>query len=170
MSDPAAPPDTNDNLLKHAIPVFIVCVIGYALLYACDARLRTQKDPWSVEFDTTADNTPRLTINQADYGISDVTITFPGESVTLTNGATNILFTHPKIELPFGEIRHHDLMYQPGVITLLVFNHEIELIRRGLFIDRQEFPWAESDAFRLAPTNAAPPRHPERKRTKDLEQ
>ncbi len=170
MSDTKSQPEAGDNLLRHAVPVFIVCVIGYALLYGCDAKLRTSRGPWSVTFDVTADQTPRLTISQPSYGIKNVDILFPGESITLTNGATDILFTHPKVELPFGEIRHHDLMYQPGVVTLLVFNHEIELIRRGLFIDRQEFSWQEADGFRLAPTNQPPPRHPERKRSKDLEQ
>lgn len=170
MSDPHPKHEASDNLLRHAIPVFLVCLICYVLLYACDAKLRTHKGPWAVEFDITANDTPRLTINQPSYGIRQVSILFPGETATLSNGATNILFTHPKVEIPFGEIRHHDLTYQPGVITFLIFNHEIELIRRGLFIDRQEFQWQESDGFRLSPTNQAPPRHKERKRTPDLEQ
>ena len=160
----------DDNLFLHALGVFAVCLFAYIFLYSCDARLRTGKGPWSITFDTTTNDTPRIVVNQPNYGITNVTLLFPGESVSLTNGATNILFTNPKIELPFGKIRHHDLSYQPGVITILAFNHEIEFIRRGLFIDRSEIPWSDAKTISLAPTNQALPRHPERKRTKDLEQ
>lgn len=159
-----------DRIVLHALAVFVVCVIGYIGLYQWDAHLRTGKGPWSVTFAADTNNTPTLTVNQSSYGISNVTLRFPGESAVLTNGATNILFTEPKIQIPFGEIRHHDLTYHPGVITLLVFNHEIELIRRGLFIDRREYQWPDAKTFTLTPTNAAPPKHPERKRTQDLEQ
>ena len=149
--------------------VFVVCLVGYALLYSCDSRLRAGKGPWSVRFDTTSNDIPRLVINQPALGVTNVTITFPGESVTLTNGPTNLLFTTPTIEPPFGKLRHHDLMYLPGVVTLLAFNHEIELIPRGLFIDRREVKWPSARSFALAPTNAPPPAHVERKRTKDLQ-
>jgi hypothetical protein len=140
------PPRTKENLPLQLIGVFAVCLVGYILLYSCDSRLRAGKGAWSVRFDTTTNDTPRIVINQAALGISNVTITFPGETVTLTNGPTDLVFTSPTLEPPFGELRHHDLMYLPGVITLLAFNHEIELIPRGLFIDR----------------------HAVRKRTKDL--
>ena len=160
----------DDNLFLHALGVFAVCLLAYVLLYMWDSRIRTGKGPWSISFDSTTNDTPRIVVNQPAYGITNVTLLFPGESVPLTNRATNILFTNPKMELPFGEIRHHDLSYQPGVITLLAFNHEIEFIRRGLFIDRREIKWPDADTITLTPTNQPPPRHPERKRTKDLEQ
>lgn len=167
MPEPTDTPK-RDSFPLQAIGVFLVCLIAYALLYSCDARLRTRKGPWAVRFDTTADHTPRLTVNQPALGITNVTITFPGESVILTNGPTNILFIDPTIEPPFGELRHHDLMYQPGVVTLLAFNHEIELIPRALFIDRREIKWSDAGNLALSPTNQPPPAHPERKRTKDL--
>jgi hypothetical protein len=157
-----------ENFALQAVAVFLVCLIGYSLLYSCDSRLRAGKGPWSVRFETTTNNTPRIIIDQAGLGISNVVITFAGEACQLTNGPTNLLFTTPTVEPPFGELRHHDLMYLPGVITLLAFNHEIELIPRGLFIDRREIPWSEARSLSLSPTNQAPPAHQERKRTKDL--
>lgn len=159
-----------DRIVLHAIVVFLVCLIGYVLLYQGDAYLRTNKGPWSVTFSTDSNNVPTLVVSQPAYDINNVTLRFPGESVILTNGATNILFLDPKVQIPFGELRHHDLTYQPGVVTLLVFNHEIEFIRRGLFIDRREYQWPDLTTLALTPTNAPPPKHPERKRTKDLEQ
>lgn len=159
-----------DRIVLHAFVVFVICVVGYIGLYQWDAHLRTHKGAWSVTFATDTNNVPILTVSQPSYDIKDVTIRFAGESVVLTNGVTNIVFNDPKVKIPFGEIRHHDLTYQPGVITLLVFNHEIEFIRRGLFINRTEHLWPEATNFTLSPTNAAPPRHKERKRTKDLEQ
>lgn len=162
--------ETSDEKFHlHVIGVFLVCLVGYGLLYSCDSRLRNSKGPWAVRFEATESGTPRLVINQPALGVTNVAITFPGESVTLTNGATNILFSSPTIEPPFGELRHHDLMYLPGVITLIAFNHEIELISRGLFIDRQEFKWTDARSFSLAPTNQAPSAHVVRKRTKDLQ-
>jgi hypothetical protein len=43
--------------------------------------------------------------------------------------------------LPFGECIYQDLMFLPGVVTMNLLGHEIELMPRTLVIDKKEVPW-----------------------------
>jgi hypothetical protein len=159
MSESPHPQD--DNLLKHVFVVFVVCVIAYVVLYRWDSNIRIRKGPWEVTFAAETNGTPFIAINQPTYGITNVIIRFPACEITETNLSLpmTVKFDDPLKKPPFGKLRFHDLTYQPGTITLLVFNHEIEMIRRGLFLDRQENRWADSHEFSLSPTNAPPPAH-----------
>jgi hypothetical protein len=164
MSESPHPKD--DNLIKHAVVVFVVCVIAYVFLYRWDSNVRLRKGPWEVTFATDTNGTPFVGINQPAYGISNVVIRFPDCEITETNISlpTTVNFDDPLKKPPFGKLRFHDLTYQPGTVTLLLFNHEIEMIRRGLFIDRQENGWSTAKDFSLTPTNAPPPAHEARRK------
>ena len=54
-------------------------------------------------------------------------------------------------------MRFQDATYLPGTVTLLAFNHEVELIQRGLVVDRLERVWQPGVTLDLSPTNQAPP-------------
>ena len=43
--------------------------------------------------------------------------------------------------VPFGECIYQDLMFLPGVVTMNILGHEIELMPRTLVIDKKEVPW-----------------------------
>ena len=54
--------------------------------------------------------------------------------------------------MPFGRLFHADLTYLPGVVTFDLFandsnathqgrRHEVELLPRGLVVNRTEYPW-----------------------------
>ena len=66
-------------------------------------------------------------------------------------------FTQPNTKPAFGELRFQDATYLPGTVTLLAFNHEVELIQRGLVVDRLERVWQPGVTLDLSPTNQAPP-------------
>lgn len=68
-----------------------------------------------------------------------------------------VRFNEPRVRPGFGEVRFQDATYMPGTVTLLAFNHEVELIPRGLVLDRQERPWQPGLTVELAPTNQPPP-------------
>lgn len=161
-----APHPKEDNLLKHAAIVFVVCLVGYVLLYQWDKDVRLRKGPWEVTFEQETNGTPFVRIDQPAYGISNVVLRFPDSVITETNLnlPTVVRFDDPLKQPAFGKLRFHDLTYQPGTITLLLFNHEIEMIRRGLFINRREVKWPDADSFTLAPTNAPPPAHEARRK------
>ena len=143
-----------DNIFKHAAIAFVLALIGYALFYSCDARLRTGKGPWTVDFIST-NNEPLLVISQPALGIQNIRIQLAGEQATRTQ--TGIHFDRPKgIELPYGRIRFHDLTYLPGTITLDLFGHEIELLPRTLVINTKEQSWENDSLVVLTPTNKIP--------------
>lgn len=157
LPNPLARMQKPDNILKHVALVGVIAVVGYFSLYALDTHLRTRKGPWEVTFATETNGTPYLLVNQPTLGVRDVKVRFPGEQGGLTNGPVTVRFTQPNTKPAFGELRFQDATYLPGTVTLLAFNHEVELIQRGLVVDRQERAWQPGVTLDLAPTNQAPP-------------
>jgi hypothetical protein len=144
-----------ENIFKHAAVAFAITLVGYLLFYSCDARLRTKKGPWVVEFSAATNHEPLLIINQPALGIQNVRIRLSGEQVTNTLSA--VTFDRPKgIEVPYGRIRFHDLTYLPGTVTLDLFGHEIEMLPRTLVINTKEQPWQNNSVTVLYPTNKIP--------------
>lgn len=150
MSAPA-----RDNILKHAAVAFAIALAGYVFFFACDARLRTRRGPWVVEFSGYTNQQPLLTINQPRLNIRNVRILIEGE--TFTNAPGVKAFDNPgDLAVPFGRVRFHDLTYLPGTITLDVFGHEIELIPRALFLNTKEQAWSNDQLIVLSVTNKIP--------------
>lgn len=146
-----------DNILKHVALVALVAAVGYFSLYALDSHLRARKGPWEVTFAAETNGTPFVLINQPALGVREVKVRFPGEQNPLTNAPVTVRFNEPRVRPGFGEVRFQDATYMPGTVTLLAFNHEVELIPRGLVLDRQERPWQPGLTVELAPTNQPPP-------------
>ena len=44
--------------------------------------------------------------------------------------------------VPFGECIYQDLMFLPGIVTMNLLGHEIELMPRTLVVDKKEVPWS----------------------------
>ena len=44
-------------------------------------------------------------------------------------------------DVPFGECIYQDLMFLPGVVTMNLLGHEIELMPRTLVINKKQMPW-----------------------------
>lgn len=150
MSAPA-----RDNILKHAAVAFVLALAGYVFFFACDARLRTRRGPWVVEFRSSTNQQPLLIINHPRLNIRNVSILIEGESFTNTPGVK--AFDNPAdLSVPFGRVRFHDLTYLPGTITLDVYGHEIEMIPRALFVNTKEEPWRNDQLRVLTPTNKIP--------------
>lgn len=146
-----------DNILKHVAIVGVIAVVGYFGLYAVDSHLRQRHGPWEVTFAAETNGTPYLVVNQPAFGVRDVKVRFIGEQSPLTNAPVTVRFSEPNTKPAFGELRFQDATYLPGTVTLLAFNHEVELIQRGLVLDRRELPWQSGTLAELAPTNQAPP-------------
>jgi hypothetical protein len=146
-----------DNILKHVAIVAIIAVVGYFSLYALDNHLRARKGPWEVTFAVETNGTPYLLVNQPALGVRDVKVRFTGEQSPLANAPVTVRFAGPNTKPAFGELRFQDATYLPGTVTLLAFNHEVELIQRGLALDRQEHAWRPGMTMELSPTNQAPP-------------
>jgi len=131
-----------------------IAVAAYVFLFSLDQYLQHRSGPWTVVFQASPGGEPSLSISHQRKGIEEVTILFSG--VTNDPVSTVVEFRKPTVSIPFGRLKHTDLTYLPGTVTLEVFGHEIELLPRTLYINRQEKEWRSGDVIRLGPWNRPP--------------
>jgi hypothetical protein len=144
---------------KHFILAFLLALAGYIVFYQIIEHRRTRDGPWRVTFNTGAAGVPDIVINQPKLGITNVQISFVGQTQFAMNGPVTLLFRQPKpvpYEVPFGNCVFMDTTFLPGTVTFLLFGHEIELLPRVLVVDRQEHPWRTDTAIALPRGQAAP--------------
>jgi hypothetical protein len=144
----------SDNLFRHLAVPFAIAVVVYVISYSWIEHRRTRKGPWEVAFTNDASGTPALVINQPSLAITNLQITFPGET-NRTNAS--VRFKTPQEvpwDLPYGKCVFMDTTFLPGTITIDLFGHEIELIPRVLTIDQKEMPWGSNKTIPVAKTNA----------------
>ena len=140
---------------------FGVTLLLYFVGFYGVEHLRERKGPWRVEFDAAATGGPTAIIHHRSLGIEGFRIVFEGASSGgLKSGV--VVFDNPKLNarsmdtapessqelkqrsfvVPFGECIYQDLMFLPGVVTMNLLGHEIELMPRTLVIDKKEIPWS----------------------------
>ena len=144
----------SDNLFRHLAIPFGIAVLVYIVFYAGIEDRRTRKGPWQVTFTNDASGAPALLIDQTNLALTNVLITFPGE----TNRApsTSLVFRQPQpvpYEMPFGQCVFMDTTFLPGTIVFDLFGHEIQLIPRVLTIDKKEIPWQSGKTIAVSGTN-----------------
>lgn len=144
---------------KKYLPVvylFLATLVTYVLLWKGMDHLRNHNGPWIVHFASTPDNKATLTINNHKKGVTNAVITISGIPETpLTD--TTVEFDDVSKEVPFGKFIYHDLMFLPGVVALHVHGHEIQLVPRTLFINKEEVPWSPAPNIELIASTNAPP-------------
>ena len=129
-------------LLRRSLKLFLILASIYGLLFLLDSRIRKRKGPWSVKFEKLSGNELVLTIDHPALGVRTNVLRFYGQALTqYTNLSNTITFTTPDQKLPFGELVFTDLTFLPGVVTMQIEGHEIELLPRTLLINRKETPW-----------------------------
>jgi len=144
----------SDNLFRHLAIPFGIAVLVYIVFYAGIEDRRTRKGPWQVTFTNDASGAPALLIDQTNLALTNILITFPGE----TNRApgTSLVFRQPQpvpYEMPFGQCVFMDTTFLPGTIVFDLFGHEIQLIPRVLTIDKKEMPWESGKTIAVNGTN-----------------
>ncbi|MCL4179195.1 MAG: hypothetical protein KJ072_15820 [Verrucomicrobia bacterium] len=130
---------SGSRILPHFVGALILALAVYAGAFWLDQHLRTRRGPWQVTFDRMPDGTPTILIQQQRLGIREVRILFPGESTAAES--TSIRFDAPGLAVPWGRLKYDDLTYLPGVVTLELFGHEIELLPRTLYVNRRAIAW-----------------------------
>jgi hypothetical protein len=130
---------SGNRILPHLIGALILAVVIYAGGFWFDQHLRTRRGPWQIEFTRASDDSPMIVIHQAGLGIDDVQVLFPGEVAPAPS--STIRFDVPERPVPWGRVKYEDLTYLPGVVTLELFGHEIELLPRTLYVNRQAAAW-----------------------------
>ena len=130
---------SGNRILPHLAGALALAVIIYAGGFWLDQHLRTHRGPWVIEFALAPDDSPLLVIHQDGLGIHDVRVLFPGEAVA--GPSSTVRFDAPERPVPWGRVKYEDLTYLPGVVTLELFGHEIELLPRTLYVNRRERGW-----------------------------
>jgi hypothetical protein len=136
-------------VLWHFLAAFLLAAILYAGVFLTDQHLRTRRGPWEVTFTARPGESPQLTIHQPALGLAHVQIRFPGETVDPVD--ETVRFAVPEQPVPIGRVKYEDLTYLPGVVTLELFGHEIELLPRVLYLNRQAQPWRSEAILHLHP-------------------
>jgi hypothetical protein len=147
----------SDNLFRHVAIPFGIAVLVYVIFYFGIEYRRTRKGPWEVTFTNDASGAPALVINQPNVGVTNLQITFSGETNRIEK--TSLAFSQPHevpYDIPFGKCVFMDTTFLPGTIVIDLFGHEIQLIPRVLTIDKKEMPWQSEKTIEVSGTNAAP--------------
>ena len=129
---------------------FVIAGLYFAVFYGIEG-CRRSSGPWRVTF-TTNEAGPVIEVAQPKLNRSAV-LKFPGETVGATNYPVTVEFDRPRKAAVFGRVIYEDLMQLPGVVTLDLFGHEVELMRRTLIVNRRSIPWTPPPVVELWPTN-----------------
>jgi hypothetical protein len=145
----------SDNPFRHFAIPFGIAVLVYVIFYFGIEHRRTRKGPWQVTFTNDASGAPALIINEPNVGVTNLQITFPGETNRIEK--TSLVFSQPRVvpyDIPFGKCVFMDTTFLPGTIVFDMFGHEIQLIPRVLTIDKKEMPWQSEKTIAVSGTNA----------------
>ena len=127
-------------------------------------HLRHRHGGWVVDFQATAQGFPALVVSQPHASLTNLTLVLRGEQ--MTNGPGHVAFDRVKQPVPFGRVLYEDLTFLPGVVTLDLYVHEVELLPRVLIANKREIPWQSWATIDLWPSNkpATPPQPPKARR------
>jgi hypothetical protein len=146
----------SDNLLRHIAIPFGIAVVVYVIFYIGIEHRRTRNGPWRVVFTNDAAGAPALVINEPKLAITNLQITFAGETNSNSTNALLVLDTPKPVpyDIPFGKCVFMDTTFLPGTIVFDLFGHEIQLIPRVLTIDKKEIAWQSNTILTVSQTNA----------------
>lgn len=144
----------SDPFPKTLIAAGVLVVALYFVVFYGIEGCRRSRGPWRVVF-TTNTAGPMIEISQAALKRS-ATLKFPGEVAPPTNYPMTVEFDRPRKPPVYGTVIYEDLMQLPGVVTLSLFGHEVELLPRALIVNRRSIPWTPSPVLELWPTNKPP--------------
>ncbi len=145
--------DSSDRLPKHLLIGFGIALVGYIIFFTADQYIRLRKGPWEVVFGTNALGAAQIEVSQRTLGIHTFLV-FSGEKATNTGA---VKFDHPEQKIPFGTVKFEDLTYLPGSEAFDFFGHEVELLPRTLYLNKEEHPWKVDSVIELRPTEKLKP-------------
>jgi len=137
---------------KSIVLCFFSVLILYAAVFSGVQYWREKDGPWQVTFITSATGEPSIEITHEKLNVANLNLLFPGQTVTSSNLNATVVFDRPQQPLPFGKRLHEDLVSFPGVETLELFGHQIELFPRSLRIDGTEHSWKSNTTLTITPS------------------
>ena len=137
---------------KQTIVLFAALLLTYLAVFNGIEWARHRKGPWEVAFDTNSLGNPSIRVSQRYLKIL-LFLEFPDEKATNTG---TVVFDKPKKQLPYGKLLYEDLTILPGVVTMDLFGHEVELLPRVLIANKTEIRWEASGHLQIWATNKPP--------------
>lgn len=135
---------------------FTAVLIFYVLAWSGMEYLRTHNGPWEIQFSATDSASAQVTINQHSLGITNAVIHFT-DTIGLTPADEKVVFDTVSASPPFGKFFYQDLTFLPGVVTLQIQGHLIELRPRNLVVNTNQIPWNPAPEISLSATTNTPP-------------
>jgi hypothetical protein len=135
---------------------FIFCLFAYVTFYGGCEIIRRKHGPWELTFRRETNGTPVLSITQRKMGLTNVTVSFPGETTKIAEEFRVYMLPNTN-STPFGPTIFQDGTVLPGTITLDCFGHEIELLPRTMLVNRHEVGWFNGTNIVLLPAAKLPP-------------
>ncbi|HXG48933.1 MAG TPA: hypothetical protein VNO52_15020, partial [Methylomirabilota bacterium] len=152
----------SDFPVRSIVVLFVAVLACYLAAFYGWEHWQHRLGPWTLEFTQTEPGDPVVIIRQPSLGIADARLVFLGESTSplLTNAV--IRFDQVRRTPPFGRMLYEDLRSFPGIVTLDLFGHEIELRPRELVVNGRALSWQTNRviALRAADKPARPPQPP----------
>src|ERR1051325_11626615 len=142
---------------KSLLALAVLLIAFYFAAFYGIEHANHRKGPWEMSFTVDGEGNPSVVIYEPKLNISSVEILFPGERDARTNFVERVTFDQPRRPIPFGKIIYEDLTALPGVITLELFGHYLEVFPRAFVIDRKEYPWKSESTVELSMTNKPGP-------------
>jgi hypothetical protein len=133
--------------IRTALILFAILIPAYLLVFYGIEGTRTASQPWRLTFIVDSNQIPSLRIQQPDLRVNAVVVRFPDERATNAPSETTVVLDRPQPALPFGTRISEDLMFLPGVETLDLFGHEVEIAPRVLVLNRREIQWTSNLAI-----------------------
>ena len=141
-----------DRLLKHTLVAFGIALLIYVTFYTAIEHRRTRAGPWQATFTHDTAGAPTIIINQPALGITNVQISFLGESNALPAVAHTLHFGEARavpFDVPFGKCVFLYTTFLPGTVALNLSGHEVQLLPRVLTIDKVERPWSSGETISI---------------------
>jgi hypothetical protein len=156
----------SSGIRAKSLLALAVLLVGFyfAAFYGIEYS-KHRNGPWEMSFTVDGEGNPSVVIYEPKLSISSVEILFPGEHDARTNFVERVTFDLPQRPIPFGKVIYEDLTSLPGVISLELFGHYLEVFPRAFVIDKKEYPWKSESTVELSITNKpGPPKLPPQKR------
>ncbi|MBI1839525.1 MAG: hypothetical protein HYR88_01570 [Verrucomicrobia bacterium] len=161
---PPRPPVDMGFPIRPVFLFFLALIPCYLAVFWGVEHWRTRQGPWVLDFSTDASGVPALRVLHPTIVPAGVEVRFVDER---QSGATNgsVILNRPMQPLPWGRRISEDLTALPGVETLSLFGHEVELAPRVLVVDRKEIAWRSQAVIAPKASEKLPPdRSPEPRR------
>ncbi|MFM1945210.1 MAG: hypothetical protein RI897_4192 [Verrucomicrobiota bacterium] len=132
----------DNSIAKILLIALLASLVFYVGGFSLNEYLRQRRGPWEITFASPNAQTTSITITQPHLRIGPVTLNFTNATELLPSAKT-VRFDTARTTIPLGQVKYDDLTYLPGVVTLDLLGHEIEVLPRLLYIDRQPFQWTD---------------------------